>query len=141
MPSLCISRLVYACAQQVESDGSVISLKHPLNATKFSLATLAQRIAELEKVSDDVYGTVGFSEEFQVRAPVYVCVCVCACVPVCVSVCVCASPCLRVRMQPLKPKAMEIVRDGPSASSLRSLLFSESIYLYDLPPIRAQQRH
>lgn len=51
---------------KVESDGSVVSLKHPLNATRFSLNTLSERITELEKISDDIYGTAGFSDEFQV---------------------------------------------------------------------------
>ena len=57
----------------VETSGSVIRLKHPCLTTSFFLDDIFQRVSELQKRVQDVYGKTGFWEEFQV------CVCVCVC--------------------------------------------------------------
>ena len=54
----------------VETSGSVISLKHPCLITSFFPDNIFQRVCELQKRIQDVYGKTGFWEEFQV------CVCV-----------------------------------------------------------------
>ena len=55
----------------VETSGSVIRLKHPCLTTSFFPDDIFQRVSELQKRVQDVYGKTGFWEEFQV------CVCVC----------------------------------------------------------------
>ena len=46
--------------------GTVIHLKHPFHATSFLPANIVQRVSELQKQNQDVYGKAGFWEEFEV---------------------------------------------------------------------------
>jgi tyrosine-protein phosphatase non-receptor type 11 len=50
----------------VETSGAVINLKMPFNATSFLPANINARVVELQKQPQDVYGKVGFWEEFEV---------------------------------------------------------------------------
>jgi len=49
----------------VETSGTVVHLKHPFHATSFLPANIFQRVAELQKQNQDVYGKAGFWEEFE----------------------------------------------------------------------------
>ena len=60
----------YQKRPMVETSGSVIRLKHPCLTTSFFPDNIFQRVSELQKRVQDVYGKTGFWEEFQV------CVCV-----------------------------------------------------------------
>ena len=51
----------------VETSGSVIHLKHPFHATSFLPSNIIQRVTELQRQNQDVYGKAGFWEEFEVR--------------------------------------------------------------------------
>lgn len=42
-------------------------MKHPYNATSFLPANIGQRVQELQKQNQEVYGKAGFWEEFEVR--------------------------------------------------------------------------
>lgn len=46
--------------------GTVINLKHPYNATSFLPTNICQRVQELQKQNQEVYGKAGFWEEFEV---------------------------------------------------------------------------
>ncbi len=50
----------------VETSGVVIHLKYPFHATSFLPSSISQRVSELEKQNQDVYGKAGFWEEFEV---------------------------------------------------------------------------
>ena len=50
----------------VETSGAVIHLKHPFHATSFLPANIFQRVQELQKQNQEVYGKAGFWEEFEV---------------------------------------------------------------------------
>ena len=54
----------------VKTSGSMIHLKHPCLTTSFFPDNIFQRVSELQKQVQDVYGKSGFWEEFEV------CVCV-----------------------------------------------------------------
>ena len=54
----------------VKTSGSMIHLKHPCLTTAFFPDNIFQRVSELQKRVQDVYGKSGFLEEFEV------CVCV-----------------------------------------------------------------
>jgi tyrosine-protein phosphatase non-receptor type 11 len=49
----------------VETSGTVINLKHPYNATSFLPTNICQRVQELQKQNQEVYGKAGFWEEFE----------------------------------------------------------------------------
>ena len=49
----------------VETNGRVITLKHPFHSTSFLPSNIAKRISELEKQNQDMYGKAGFWEEFE----------------------------------------------------------------------------
>ncbi len=51
----------------VETSGVVIHLKFPFHATSFLPSSIKQRVSELEKQNQDVYGKAGFWEEFEVK--------------------------------------------------------------------------
>ena len=46
--------------------GTIINLRHPYNATSFLPANIGQRVQELQKQNQEVYGKAGFWEEFEV---------------------------------------------------------------------------
>ena len=50
----------------VEKSEAVIHLKHPFHATSFLPANIFQRVQELQKRNQEVYGKTGFWEEFEV---------------------------------------------------------------------------
>ena len=56
----------YKMNPMVETSGTVIHLKHPFHATSFLPANITQRVGELQKQNQDVYGKAGFWEEFEV---------------------------------------------------------------------------
>ena len=56
----------YKTNPMVETSGSVIHLKHPFHATSFLPGNIIQRVQELQKQNQDVYGKAGFWEEFEV---------------------------------------------------------------------------
>ncbi|KJE96754.1 protein-tyrosine-phosphatase [Capsaspora owczarzaki ATCC 30864] len=49
----------------VETTGSIVTLKNPLNATKINVSSIKGRVTELEKETDEIYGKAGFWEEFE----------------------------------------------------------------------------
>lgn len=57
----------------VETSGTVIHLKHPYHATSFLPSNITQRVTELQKQNQDVYGKAGFWEEFEVRIHSHLC--------------------------------------------------------------------
>lgn len=49
----------------VETSGRVIYLRSPFHSTSFSPLNIKQRVSELEKQNQDMYGKAGFWEEFE----------------------------------------------------------------------------
>lgn len=49
----------------IETTGKVISLKYPFHSTSFLPKNIKQRVSELEKQNQDMYGKAGFWEEFE----------------------------------------------------------------------------
>lgn len=49
----------------VETSGRVLHLKHPFHSTSFLPKHIKQRVSELEKQNQEMYGKAGFWEEFE----------------------------------------------------------------------------
>lgn len=55
----------YKKSPLIETTGKVISLKYPFHGTSFLPKNIKQRVTELEKQNQDMYGKAGFWEEFE----------------------------------------------------------------------------
>lgn len=66
-PFSAISDLVayYRDAPLMEESGNILHLRTPVHTSRMTMATIAARVAELERTTNNAYGKTGFWEEFQ----------------------------------------------------------------------------
>lgn len=55
----------YRTHPMAETNGAVVKMDHPFNATRVSAVSIQARMEELNKETDEVFGHAGFWEEFE----------------------------------------------------------------------------